>query len=115
MNKRILAFTYLGLICLLSVVGCKAPYLGSYEASNEFPETGMVPNEATAIEVAFSLLKSIYGQAEMEKQKPFKARLDQGVWVVEGDFPNTPIMVGGSAFIGIRKKDGKVMFWGHTV
>ena len=99
----------------LSVVGCKAPYLGVYEASNEFPNAGMVPDESTAVDLAFTFLKSIYGQTEMEKQKPFKARFDNGVWVVEGDFPNTPAMVGGSAFIGIRKKDGKVMFWGHTV
>ncbi|MBL0211958.1 MAG: hypothetical protein IPQ13_13770 [Holophagaceae bacterium] len=113
-NKRRL----LSLIFFLSVIaqiGCQEPYLGVYEAKIEHKEVDVVPDERTAIEVALVILKRIYGDQQMESQKPFKATLDRGVWVIEGFFPNDGKSLGGAAYIGIRKSDGKVVFWNHAV
>jgi len=99
----------------LTYSGCRAPYLGVYEEKIDHPEVDVVPDEKTAIDVALVILKRIYGDQQMESQKPFKATLDRGVWVIEGYFPDDGKHVGGSAYIGIRKVDGKVVFWNHGV
>ena len=111
------AFAALFLTITFGLIGCQAPYyyLDTYEGKIDHPEVDVVPDAKTAIEVAAVILKSIFGDQAIEKQKPFKATLDRGVWVVEGNFPADGKSVGGSSYIGIQKKDGKVIFWNHAV
>jgi NTF2 fold immunity protein len=48
------------------------------------PKTGYVPDSATALKVAEAVLIPVYGQAKIESQRPFTARLKDGVWTVSG-------------------------------
>jgi hypothetical protein len=49
----------------------------------------------------------IYGDDTIAGEKPYLARLNNGVWTVEGSLPNG--WVGGTAYIEINKADGKVL------
>ena len=65
-----------------------------------------VPNAETAIKVAEAIWLPIYGEGIYEK-KPFKAELDNGIWIVKGSLPIG--MKGGVPYMEIRKKDCKVL------
>jgi hypothetical protein len=71
-------------------------------------EAGFVPDEKTAIAIAVWL--PIYGE-EIQKQKPFKAVLKDGVWHVEGTLPAE--YTGGVALAEISKKDARILRISH--
>lgn len=48
------------------------------------PLQGFVPDEETAVRIAEAVWIGLYGQREIELQKPYKAELDKGVWTVTG-------------------------------
>ena len=75
------------------------------------PKEGLVPNEQTAIAIAVAIWIPIYGQQNIDKQKPFKAWLKDGVWHVAGNLPKN--MVGGVAIAEIQKTDAKVIRVSH--
>src|SRR5689334_14035665 len=43
-----------------------------------------VPDSATALKVAEAVLIPVYGQAKIESQRPFTAKLKEDVWTVSG-------------------------------
>ena len=51
----------------------------------------------------------IYGK-DIYDEKPFKAKLQDGVWIVEGTVHTT---FGGAAYIKINEKDGKILMVTH--
>ncbi len=76
------------------------------------PEKGCIPDEATAIQVATTILKPVYGEG-IQSQRPFRAELiGDSVWAVAGTLP--PSRIGGIAYIEIRKLDGSVVGMGHS-
>jgi hypothetical protein len=76
------------------------------------PPKGFIPDAATAVRVAEAILIPIYGQATIAGERPFKAELRNGVWIVTGTLP--PGYVGGTATIKISKSDGKVLYVMHA-
>ena len=75
------------------------------------PKEGFVPDEATAIAIAEAVLKPIYGAKQMESERPYHAKLINGVWWVGGTLP--PKRVGGVAVIKISKRDARVLSLTH--
>jgi hypothetical protein len=76
------------------------------------PEQGCVPNEEVATNVAQALLKSVYGDG-LDNQRPFRAELlGDSVWAVAGSRPKG--VIGGVAYIEIRKSDASVVGMGHS-
>jgi hypothetical protein len=67
----------------------------------------VVPDGRTAIRIALAVWGPIYGDKHIEGEKPYVARLRNGVWTVEGSLPKD--WVGGTAYIEINKADGKVL------
>ena len=49
-----------------------------------FPSQGVIPDEATAIQVAEAILKPIHGEASIKSREPFSAVLKGDVWIVQG-------------------------------
>ena len=47
----------------------------------------LVPNEETAIRIAEAIWIPIFGQELIERQKPFRAKLENDVWTVRGSLP----------------------------
>ena len=78
------------------------------------PPEGYVPDAKTAKIIAEAIWVSIYGEKEIEAERPFVATLKDGVWTVEGTY-NSPAYFGGTAFIKISKKDGRVLQCYHSM
>ena len=74
---------------------------------------GLIPDAKTAARVGFAILSSIYGEEEMERQKPFDVYLfnTDECWAVCGTLP--PNHIGGTAQILIQKSDGRVLNYAH--
>lgn len=74
-------------------------------------EGGFVPNENTAIQIAIAVWTPIYGEDNIKKQKPFNAKLQDGIWHVSGSIPkNTK---GGVAIAEIQQMDAKIIRISH--
>lgn len=91
---------------LFIVFGIVAPSLGQ---SNS-PQSGYVPDEATAIRVAEAVFIPIYGKKHVISERPFQARLKGGSWIVKGSLPKAPkaedIVVGGTMIAEIDRITG---------
>ncbi len=90
-------------LLLLSVLA-SAPVLltGQQEKSHSYaPERGFVPDSATAIRIAEAIWIPIYGQAQIENERPFTATLKDDVWTVTGSLKAAPghVAKGGVALV----------------
>jgi hypothetical protein len=45
---------------------------------------GHVPDAVTAIKIAVAVWESIYGAEHIATERPYRAALNNGVWIVEG-------------------------------
>jgi hypothetical protein len=71
------------------------------------PPKGYVPEAATAIRIAEAVWIPIYGEETLKDEKPFKAHLVNGVWIVRGTLPEG--MLGGTAYAEISKETGQIL------
>jgi hypothetical protein len=82
------------------------------------PKEGFVPNAEVATAIAEAVLWPVYGRATVVSERPFKATLDRGVWIVAGtvpceDPPPGAVCPGGSAEVRISKKTGQILHMTH--
>jgi len=70
------------------------------------PKEGVVPDAETAIKVAEAIWLPVFGD-KIYENKPFKANLKDGVWIVEGTLPAG--YKGGTPYIEIQKSDCKIL------
>ena len=54
------------------------------------PRVGFVPDEKPAVRVAEAVLSAIYGEEQMQSERPLSAHLQGGVWTVTGSLPESP-------------------------
>ena len=103
---KTLILTTIGLILTVGLA------LAAETKHNVKPKAGYVPDEKTAIAIAVAVWLPIYGEERIQKEKPFKAVLKDGVWHVEGTLSpeNT---LGGVAEAEILKEDGKILQISH--
>ena len=78
---------------------------------NYKPKDGYVPDEKTAIRIAVAVWIPIYGEKQIEGEKPYHAKLDKGIWTVEGSLPEGTL--GGTAIAEIAKDDGRILRVSH--
>jgi hypothetical protein len=71
------------------------------------PEKGYAPDAQTAIKIAEAVLAPIYGEEHIQNERPFRASLKNGVWVVTGTLPKNE--KGGAAVASISKDTGGVL------
>ena len=105
--RRNLTFTFL-------IVATSAIALFATDLSKPtyMPKDGYVPDEKTAIRIAVAVWIPIYGEKEIEGEKPYHAALSNGIWFVGGSLPKPPpghIRVGGVAEAEISKDDGRIL------
>jgi hypothetical protein len=84
------------------------------------PKKGYVPDAATAVKIAEAVLSPIFGEKQIENERPFRATLRDDVWTVGGSLHcsdgkggTTTMCEGGAAQIRISKTDGRVLFVIH--
>jgi hypothetical protein len=97
--------------------------IGTYKAERATPAaSAAVPDAVTAVRLAEKALSKIYGKRQIESEKPFYARVSEGVWTVGGTlycgrkhgyFDIGPCL-GGVATAEIRQSDGHVLQVWHT-
>ncbi len=78
--------------------------------SNEsyVPPNGFVPDALTASRIAEAVWIPIYGQQQIQAEKPFRVTLKGDVWTVTGkDLPRNTF--GGVAEADISKSDGRIL------
>jgi len=90
------------------------------QAQSNAPTDGFVPDSTTAVKIAEAVLTPVYGQEKVESERPFEAKLENGVWTVNGTLhcPDgkggiTTICVGGTAEVKLSKADGRILRMGH--
>lgn len=95
-----------GSIALLALIPAFAE-----EKHSAKPKDGFVPTAETAIQIAVAVWTPIYGKEQIERQKPYKAVLKEGVWHVSGSLPR--LQPGGVAIAEIDKNDARIIRVSH--
>jgi hypothetical protein len=111
MRKRT-SFLVIGLAAVLAI----AAVVIAEGKHNYKPIEGYVPDEATAIRIAVAVWIPIYGEKKIEGEKPYRAKLDNGVWTVEGSLPKSKgsgIVLGGVVEAEIAKDNGCILRVSH--
>lgn len=77
---------------------------------------GLVSSPRVAYEIANAILTEVYGESDMNMQRPLKIRLvNNKYWRVDGQFnPKIPNLCGGSPTIIIKKSDAQIQYIMHT-
>ncbi len=101
------------LVCLLIATLSVTLRAGDDSRHNFKPKDGYVPDAETAIAVAVAIWTPIYGKEKIEKEKPYTAKLADGVWIVKGSLPKSKGMKGGVALAEISKDDCRVLRVSH--
>jgi hypothetical protein len=97
-NRIVLGFVLIA----LAVVFAAEPGAQSFK-----PKDGYVPDSKTAIAIAVAVWSPIYGEVMVAGEAPYRARLANGIWTVEGSLPGG--VPGGVALAEIAKDDGRVL------
>ena len=106
MPRRIILF-----LIVMLILSSASLFAADAERHSYKSRDGYVPDEATAIRIAEAIWLPIYGDT-IYTEKPFKARLENRVWIVEGSLPEGH--KGGVAEIEIAKDDGKILRVSHS-
>jgi hypothetical protein len=75
------------------------------------PPNGFVPDSVTAVRIAVAVWTPIYGERQIRDEAPYRARLRDSIWTVEGSLPRGE--VGGLAVAEIAKRDGRILRVSH--
>lgn len=75
------------------------------------PKDGYVPTKEVAIKIAVAVWEPIYGAEHIAAEKPYLARLTNGVWIAGASLPKG--VLGGVAEAEISKNDGSILRVSH--
>jgi hypothetical protein len=78
-----------------------------FDIEGYFPKDGLVSRAEIAFQIAEPILNDIYGKEHIEKEKPFSINLENDIWIIEGHLEKG--LVGGVAYMEIRKSNGEVL------
>lgn len=110
MNRVAIAF-------LLVVIGIAVAHSQEPQEPKEAsfkPENGFVPNAETAVKIGEAVLIPVYGEATINRERPFKATRQGEVWRVTGTLNcGATECEGGTAVVRISKTSGEILFMGH--
>jgi NTF2 fold immunity protein len=84
------------------------------------PKQDYVPDAETALKIAEAVLIPVYGKSQIESERPFKAKLKDGIWTVTGTLHcldenghATTACVGGTAVVRLSKADAHIILLAH--
>jgi hypothetical protein len=101
------------LFAILSVaIGLPWLLNAQHESPHSYiPPNGFVPDSLTAVRIATAVWTPIYGEQQVQGERPYRASLRGGIWTVEGSLPVNAI--GGVAVAEIVKRDGRIVRVSH--
>jgi hypothetical protein len=95
---------------------CAVLLLAAAQAQSYAPKDGFVPDSTTAVKIAEAVLVPVYGKEKVESERPFKAKLENDIWTVNGTLHCsdgkggvTTACVGGTAEVKLSKVDGRIL------
>lgn len=100
---------------ITAVSGAKGPPRNSRATSSPetwVPKSGFVPNRETAVRIAVAIWIPIFGERQIQSERPYNATLRSGVWTVTGSLPKDS-GPGGVALVKISKRDGRILLVEH--
>ena len=109
-KNKLLLVTLILMMTVVFGTSFKKPVDDRKNQSGYVPKSGFVPNKTTAIKIAEAVWFPIYGES-IYKKKPYKVKLENGVWIIEGTLPSAS--KGGVPYIEIQKIDGKILKVSH--
>ena len=71
------------------------------------PKEGYVPDSRTAVKIAKAALIPVFSENLIQSERPFTAKLENGVWIVAGTLPAG--FNGGVAKVKISKADAQIV------
>lgn len=81
------------------------------------PKGGFVSGADVAVAIAEAVLTPVYGKETVTSERPFKATLNRGIWLVRGKVPceGSPDAVcpGGAGEVWIAKRSGQILYMNH--
>jgi hypothetical protein len=111
MNHSYLKLLILALFISILPIGTKMIHAVANALPPKVVQNGVVPDEATAIAIAEAVLIPVYGKDKILSERPFKAKLEKGVWTVYGFLPEG--WIGGTAQVKIDKAHGAILGLTH--
>ena len=110
-RSMMITFVILLVLSFMTVVAA-----AEYREHNVKPAAGYVPDEETAIKIAVAVWTPIYGREKIEREKPYTAVLENGIWHISGSLHkgrDGGRVVGGVAEVEIDKTDGRIIRISH--
>ena len=99
-------------IIVISLLAGATAYGQTPQGPSFRPKEGFVPNAETAVKVGEAVLIPVYGENQINAERPFKATLQGSVWTVEGTL-SCGHCNGGTAVVKISKTSGQILFMTH--
>ena len=98
---------------LILFVGCLIYFsIGAVSVKQQPVQINYVPNETTAVKIAEAIWVGVWGEEKVNKSKPIKATLTDGIWHVVGTMPPTATK-GGTMHMTLQASDCKIIdVWG---
>jgi len=101
-------------------LGCVVLLASELAGQGYKPTSGYVPDSKTAVKIAEAVLIPVYGEKQIESERPFTATLKNGVWTVTGTLRcpdgkggTTTSCDGGVAEVQISKNDARILYMSH--
>jgi hypothetical protein len=83
------------------------------------PPEGYVPDSKTAVKIAEAVLKPVYGEKQIESERPFNAILKNDTWTVtgtlhcNGEGKASTGCDGGVAEVRISRSEARILYLWH--
>jgi len=83
------------------------------------PEKGYLPDSKIAVRIAETVFAPVYGEEQVESERPFSATLKHDVWTVTGALycgtktRQTTDCDGGVAEVRISRDDARILYMWH--
>jgi|SRR5882762_12847 hypothetical protein len=104
--------TFLATLVLMLVVA--TGFSQTTEEASVRPQDGFVPDAKTAVKIGEAVLIPVYGEKQIDSERPFIAKLHGDVWTVAGTLNcGAPQCDGGTAVVKISKTSGQILFMTH--
>jgi hypothetical protein len=102
------------------ILACSVLLVSELAGQGYKPESGYVPDSKTAVKIAEAVLTPVYGEKQIESERPFTATLKNGAWIVTGTLRcpdgkggTTTSCDGGVAEVQISKIDARILHMSH--
>ncbi len=114
MNVKIIYIkrsSFITVAIAITLIVCSEIFSAMTQPHSYIPKDGFVPDEATAIHIAEAILPPIYGKSVINEERPFHAKLHNGIWMVSGSLSG--LQHGGVAVAEISKKSAMILRVSH--